>query len=233
MLAAMPPDPSHGHRKRLRERFLKTGLDGFAEHEVLELLLTLCVPRRDVKPPARQLIQRFGSLKGVMDAPLEQLRQTDGIGEVTPVALRIIKATMAQYLKESAQQRPLMNDIGVLIDLFRTRMAELPHEVFEVAYLDKRYFLLPGGIERLESGLPDRTTVYPRKVMQTALQRHASYLVVAHNHPSGQLQASPEDKRLTEALVLSAQAVGLKLLDHLIITPDRALSFVEEGLLCS
>lgn len=224
-------DGREGHRSRLRERFRRAGLDGFAEHEVVEVLLTLCIPRRDVKEPARRLLARFGSLKAILDAPETELAEVDGIGEVTCASLRIIKATMVRYLHEQASEQPLLDSVDALIDLFRARLGELRHEVFEVAYLDKRYRLQPHGIERLASGLPDRAQVYPRQVMQAALARHAVYVVLAHNHPSGQLKPSPEDRRLTEAIVAAGRAVNVRVLDHLIITSDDACSFLDKGLI--
>ncbi len=222
-------DPRHGHRSRLRERFQRAGLDGFARHEVVELLLTLCIPRRDVKVPARELLSRFGSLRGILDAPAERLAEVEGIGEVTPVALRILKALMAHYLSEVAQNADCYDNTDALRDLFRTRLGELRHEVFEVAFLNKRYQLLPQGIERLATGLPDRAVVYPRQVMQAALAKEALFVVLAHNHPSGQPNASPEDHLLTQRIVEAGRAVGVRVLDHIIITPDQALSFLDEG----
>lgn len=215
----------------MRERFLSTGLRGFAEHEVVELLLTLCQPRRDVKPAAKALLERFGSLKGILDAPSAQLQGVDGIGEVTPVALRIVKAMVTLYLEQTAEAAPQLDSVDALIDLFRARLGELRHEVFEVAYLDKRYALLKRGVERLSEGLPDRTSIHPRQIMRAALDRHAVHVVVAHNHPSGNLEPSSEDIRLTTAIQTAGQAVGVVLLDHIIVTPDSALSFLDRGLL--
>ncbi len=223
--------PGAGHRQRLRERFERSGLDGFSDHEVLELLLTLCIPRKDVKEPAKALMTRFGSLRGVLDAPSEQLQELNGIGEVAPVALHIIREAATLYLRESAEEGSMLDSTDALKSLFRIRLGGLRHEAFEVAFLDKSYQLIRNGIERLEDGVADRTRVYPAKVMRAALLRHAVYIVVAHNHPSGQLKASPEDIRLTKALAESAKALELQLLDHIIVTPSDALSFLDEGLL--
>lgn len=223
--------PGEGHRRRLRERFERSGLAGFAEHEVLELLLTLCIPRKDVKAPAKALLARFNSLRGVLDAPPEQLKEVNGIGGVAPVALRIVRESATLYLQESAEEGSVLDSTEALKNLFRLRLGGLRHEAFEVAFLDKSYRLMRNGIERLEEGVADRTRVYPSKVMRAALLRHAVFIVVAHNHPSGQLKASPEDIRLTEALANSAKALELQLLDHVIVTPSDALSFLDEGLL--
>lgn len=221
----------HGHRARLRERFVRGGLDNFADHEAVELLLTLCIPRRDVKPLAKQLLARFGSLKGILDAPLEELQPIDGVGQVTPVALRIIKETMTLYLRQQAEERPMLDSVDALIDLWRARLGELDNEVFEVAYLDHAYRLMKNGIERLEEGLANRASVYPQKVVRAALQRHAVYVVIAHNHPTGELEPSAQDLRLTESIEAACNAVGIKLLDHIIATSDDATSFLDRGLL--
>ncbi|MGF1450922.1 MAG: RadC family protein [Opitutales bacterium] len=218
-----------GHRARLRERFERTGLDGFAEHEVVELLLTLCIPRSDVKEPAKALVAEYGSLKGVLDAPAEGLRAVKGLGSVTPVALRILKAVLTRYLQQSAEEQPCLDNVDLLGDLFRARLSELSHEVFEVAFLNKRFQLMPNGVMRISTGLPDRTMVYPRQIVQFALARHAVWIVLAHNHPSGQLEASPEDHLLTQRVVEAAQVVGLRVLDHIIVTPSDTLSFLDQG----
>ncbi|MEM9227645.1 MAG: DNA repair protein RadC [Verrucomicrobiota bacterium] len=223
--------PASGHRARLRQRFLQSGFAGFADHEIIELLLTLCIPRKDVKPQAKALLKRFGSIKAVLDAPLTELQTVEGLGEVAPVALHIVRDTASLYLQQKAMDRPLLDGIEPLIKLWRTRLGGLQHEVFEVAYLDKRFQLLPGGIERLEEGVADQTRVYPGKVVRSALTRNAVFIVIAHNHPSGQLKVSTADRALTQRLAEAAKAVELTLLDHIIVTPDDALSFIEEGLL--
>lgn len=210
---------------------MRGGLDNFADHEAVELLLTLCIPRRDVKPLAKTLLSRFGSMKGILDAPLEELQEIDGVGSVTPVALRIIKATMVVYLRQQAEERPMLDSVDALIDLWRARLGELSHEVFEVAYLNHAYQLMRNGVERLEEGLANRASVYPQKVARAALQRHAVYVVLAHNHPTGELEPSPQDLRLTEAIRAACDAVGVKVLDHIIATSDSATSFLDRGLL--
>ena len=165
-------DPDyHGHRQRLRDRFLKSGLAGFADYEVVELLLTLAVPRSDVKQPAKALIARFGNLRGILDAPLEELRKVTGIGSVAPVALRIIRAAAALYLQQSAEGAESLADPDRLSAFWRLRIGALRDEVFEVAYLDTGYRLLRDGVDRLEEGTIDRATVYPRRVVEYAIPR--------------------------------------------------------------
>jgi len=224
--------PHHyGHRQRLRERFLKSGLAGFADYEVVELLLTLAVPRSDVKKPAKALIAKFGNLRGILDAPIEELRAVAGIGSVTPVALQIIKAAATLYLQQSGEGRDSLADPTRLAEFWRMRLGALQIEVFEVAYLDSGYRLLRDGVETLEEGTIDRAAVYPRRIIEAALKRGAAAVVLAHNHPNGNLTPSEHDKVLTRAIVLAAETVHIKVVDHLIVSAEDTFSFRKAGLL--
>ncbi len=221
----------HGHRKRLRERFLKSGLAGFAEHETVELLLTLAIPRADVKQPAKALLERFGSLRGVMDAPLAELQSVAGVGEAAAVALQVVRALATLYLQEVSEGAEVFRDPERLGDFWRMRIGALRHEVFAVAYLDSGYRLLRNGVETLQEGTIDRAVVYPRRVVEAALKRQAAALVLAHNHPNGSVEPSEHDKVLTRAIVLAAETIGLRVADHLIVSPQETFSFREAGLL--
>jgi DNA repair protein RadC len=221
----------YGHRKRLREKFIKNGFDGFADYEIVELLLTLLIPVRDVKKPAKDLIKKFGNLRNILDAPLEELLRIQGIGSVTPIALRMIREAAGLYLQQSAEQKDSFNDPEALYLFWRTKIGSLPYEVFQVAYLDSGYRLLRDGVETPEEGTVDRATVYPRHVVEAALRRNAVALVFAHNHPNGNIKPSEQDKLLTRALVLATTTVQIKVLDHLIVSTDSVFSFRKEGLL--
>jgi len=218
-----------GHRKRLRERFLKNGLESFEDYEAIELLLTLAIPRKDVKEAAKKAIKQFGSFRGVLDAPLEELRKIKGIGDVAPVALQIIKEAVTRYLKQRSQVGFSLADQKVLFDYCRSALGALTNETFKVIYLDSGYHII--GDETLEEGTVDRATVYPRRVMDSALRHHASVLVFVHNHPNGDIAPSEEDKTLTRALILAAQILQIKVLDHIIVSKDSIFSFRQEGLL--
>ena len=228
-----PSPPPHylGHRKRLRERFVKNGLAGFAEHEVLELLLTLAIPRTDVKQPAKALLERFGNLRGVLDAPLTELRSVDGIGEVAAIGLHLVRETAALYLQQGSEGGDVLRNATKISDFWRMRIGALKHEVFAVAYLDSAYRLLRDGVETLQEGTIDRAAVYPRRVVEAALRRQAAALVLAHNHPNGNVQPSEQDKVLTRAIVLAAETIGLRVVDHLVVAPDETFSFRKAGLL--
>jgi DNA repair protein RadC len=219
------------HRRRLRDRFARSGMDGLADYEVVELLLTLVIPRRDVKPAAKELIQRFGNLRSILDADPVDLAQVPGIGSVTPVAVRLVREMANLYLQQKAEYGDSLADPRALHDFWRARIGSLPNEVFQVAYLDSAYRLLRNGVSTLAEGTTDRSAVYPRRVIEAALRRKASALVFAHNHTNGHLQPSEQDKAITRALVLAATTVNIKVLDHLIIAPDAVFSFRKEGLL--
>jgi len=225
----MPKPHYYGHRQRLRERFLKSGLDSFHDYEAVELLLTLAIPQRDVKVPAKLAIERFKSLRGVLDAPLEELREIPGLGEVAPVALRIIKEAANRYLQQKSQEAFSLTNQQVLFDYCRSALGSNSDEVFKVFYLDSGYRIL--GDETLEEGTIDRAAVYPRRVMDAALRNRAAALLFAHNHPNGNVKPSEQDKTLTRALVLAAETLQIKVLDHVIVSKDDVFSFRKEGLL--
>jgi DNA repair protein RadC len=198
---------------------------------VVELLLTLAIPRNDVKKTAKKLLDRFKSIRGILDASFDNLKSVEGIGEVTPVALRVVREIANLYLQQSAEESFSLANPDTLIRFWRAKIGSLPNEVFQVAYLDTGYRLLKDGVETLEEGTIDRATVYPRRVVEAALRRNAAALVFAHNHPNGNVQASEQDKLLTRALVLAATAVQIKVLDHVIISISDSFSFHKEGLL--
>ncbi len=222
---------SSGHRRRLRERFERGGFAVFAPHERLELLLTLAIPRSDVKPQARALMSRFGSLRSVLDAAPDELRRVPGIGAATPTVLRIIREAAALYLQEGVEERRVLDSPTALAAFWRTRLTGLDHEVFEVAHLDSGLRLLRDGVQTLQHGTVDRATVYPRMVVEAALQRGASAVVVAHNHPAGDPTPSQADIDITRALSVACAALQIRLLEHLVIGRDGVFSMRAADLL--
>ena len=220
-----------GHRQRLRERFQKGGFDALADYEIVELLLTLAIPRSNVKEPAKALIARFGSLRGILDAPSEQLQEVKGVGSVAPTALQIIRAAATLYLQQSNEGKNIAADSQTLAAFWRVRIGGLANEVFEVAYLDSGLRLGRDSVERLEEGTVDRAAVYPRRVVEAALRHGAAAIVLAHNHPNGDVKPSEQDKLLTRALVMATETVQLRIVDHLIVSRDESFSFKKAGLL--
>ena len=149
------------HRHRLRDKYVQKGLGAFSDYEVVEFLLTLCIPRRDVKNTAKRLLSRFGNLRGIFNASLDELREINGIGTVSPVAIHFIRDISLLYQQQVAEKSDSFLEPTVLERFWRERIGSLPNEVFEVGYLDGAYRLLKNGIERLEEGTIDRASVYP------------------------------------------------------------------------
>jgi DNA repair protein RadC len=214
-----------GHRQRLRERFAKKGLAGFADYQVVELLLRLAVPRSDIKKPAKKLIAGFGSL----DASLDQVQKTDGIGPVPPVALRMIREAANLNLQRSVERSDCLIHHETLAMFRRAKIGALANEVFEVDYVDSECRLLREGVDTLKRTV-DRATVYPRRVVESALRRNIDSLILAHNNPNSHVQPNEQDKVLTRALVLAATTVQIKVLHHPIVSPAKKFSFRREGL---
>lgn len=226
----MNSSPDHvGHRARLRERWRNGGPAAFADHEWLELLLTYVLPRRDTKPLAKDLLERFGSFKGVLDASSDRRTAVPGMGETASLFLSLVRDTLERYLREEARAADLLNSPQAVVDYCRAALEGLPHEVFDVLYVSTKNRVIRR--ERLAEGTLDQAAVYPRRVVTAALAANAAGLIFVHNHPSGDPTPSLEDKRLTAQLTEAARTVGISVLDHLIIGNGRHFSFRDKGLI--
>lgn len=219
----------NGHRSRLRARFERSGFTGFNDYEIIELILTLCIPRKDVKQPAKALLEKFGSIGEIFDASPADLETVDGIGKIAPIAIKIIKEAASVYLLHSVKGQIILNNSEKLEAFWQSRLINLRHEVFEVAYLDNSYRLLKNGIERIEEGTTSHTVVYPRKVIGSALKNGAAAIVLAHNHPGGTTQPSTDDFKLTKALINAANTLNIEVIDHIIIADKEIFSFRRNG----
>ena len=226
----MEDDPDYlGHRKRLRERFQKSGGEGMHGYELLELLLTYAIPRKDVKPYAKDLIKRFGSLSGVLDAGQKELEEVAKIGPISAILIRLVKEVCGFYLAEIMKGRDVLSSPQAVLDFARMKLSGFPHEAFMVVFLNAKNRVLDYKI--LQEGTVDRAVIYPRRIIEEALARHAAGIIFVHNHPSGDVQPSPEDKQLTRSLVEAARTIDLRVLDHLIVGKEGYCSFVESRLL--
>lgn len=221
-------DPHGGHRARLRERFLSAPavLPGY---ELLELLLTFAVARRDVKPIAKRLLARFGSVAGVLEAAPHEITAVEGAGTATAVLVRVVKEMSAMAMSERMLSKPFLSSPQAVADYARARIGGLPHEAFMVIYLNVQNEVLSSDV--INEGTVDQVAVYPRRILQAALARHAAGIILAHNHPSGYTDPSEEDKRLTETLKSTARALDIRVLDHLVVGRGGYFSFAERGLL--
>lgn len=218
-----------GHRKRLREKFRQTGFGGFQDYEALELLLTYAIPREDLKPLAKELIERHGNFQGVLDAPYEELIKIKGLKENSATFLNVIKECASLYLKEQCITKNVISSTGALLNYCRLEMAGLRDEQFRVIFLNSQNEIISDEI--IQEGTVNQSVVYPRKVMEKALKHKASALIFVHNHPSGNHSPSKEDRLLTEALITAARSLQIKVHDHLIISSSGHFSFLESGMI--
>ncbi len=213
----------HGHRQRLRERFLAAGPQSLPDYELLELLLFYGIERRDTKPLAKQLIERFGSLGGVLAAPAEQLAEFDGIDRRTLVLLRAVRETGARLAREEVADRPVIGSWQKLLDYCRSTMAHNDTEQFRLLFLDRKNVLIADEVQ--QRGPVDPTPVYPREVVKRALQLGASSLIMVHNHPSGDPTPSQADIEMTREVQAAAEVLGIALHDHIVIGRKGHASF--------
>jgi DNA repair protein RadC len=222
--------PHHlGHRDRLKNRFERAGIAGLQDYEVLELLLFYALPRKDVKPLAKDLMKRFGSLKGVLDAGNEALEGVPGIGHQAVLFFRLVRDLGSLYLRQRAEEKEQISSTKELIDYCLSSMGGLKDEHFAVIYLNARNKII--RVETIQEGIVNQAVVYPRKVLEKALTHKASAIILVHNHPSGHVRPSDADIRLTRVLQDAARVMDIVLHDHLIVGENRFFSFREEGIL--
>jgi DNA repair protein RadC len=217
-----------GHRARLRDRFLLSGLDGFSDAEVLELLLSFGTPRTDCKEPARKLLNKFGTFSKVIEAPLAALQEVRGVGPKNGFALHFVQAVASYYLKERLTGKRYLHSSQDVIDYLTHSLRGLKKEVFTVIFLDASHAIIDSAV--VAEGTLTVNTVYPREIIKKALDFHAAALIIAHNHPSGSLQPSPQDMKLTRSLFMLCSSMQIQLLDHLVIG-DGSYSFADNGLM--
>ena len=215
---AEPAPHFHGHRERLRERFLKGGSDALADYELLELVLFRAIQRRDLKPLAKNLIKQFGSFAEVVSAPIERLKSIKGLGDAAITELKIVEAAAHQLARGQVQNRPVLSSWSNVLDYCRTAMAFAHKEQLRVLFLDKRNRLIADELQ--QEGTVDHTPVYPREVVKRALELSATAIVLVHNHPSGDPTPSQADIQMTKEIVMVAQPLGISVHDHLIVGKD-------------
>jgi len=213
----------------LKGKFTCSGIGALHDYEVLELLLSFAIPRKDVKPLAKLLLKQFGSLKGVLDAEPAELEKIPGIGTHTAILIKLTKDLGALYLKEAASKKTQIACTSELLDYCRLALGGLKDERFSVIYLDTQNKVL--DIETIQEGIVNQAVVYPRKVLERALTRKASAIILVHNHPSGYVKPSDADIRLTKMIQETAKILDILVHDHIIIGENKVFSFREEGLI--
>ncbi len=218
-----------GHRGRLRLRFLQGGLSSFLDYEIVELLLTLGTPRRDCKDMAKEAIKRFEGLRGVLDAPSEDLQRIKGIGPSNIFGLKLFQAISERYSKEHMPKRVTLNSSKVVAEFLQKSIGREKKEHFVMLSLDVRNSLVK--ISNISVGSLNASIVHPREVFKEAVQASAAKIIIAHNHPSENPDASPEDVALTRRLGEVAKIIDIELLDHIIVTKNKFSSLKELGLM--
>ena len=232
--AAAPVDgrvPSYiaDHRKRLRQRFTDGGAIAMPDYELLELLLFRSIPRQDVKPLARLLLDSFGDLNRVITAPIPRLMAVNGVGEAVVQDLKILEAVAHRLMRSRVMNKPVLSSWDALVDYCHTTMAHRETEQFRILFLDRKNTLIAD--EEQAKGTVDHVPVYPREVVKRALEMNASALILVHNHPSGDPTPSQADIDMTLQIQDACQVLGLTLHDHLIIGKSREVSFRSGGYL--
>ncbi len=218
-----------GHRERLRSRFIEGGLERFSNEEVIEFLLTLGTPRKDVKYPARQLLKKYGSLSAVLSAPSRELIEIKGIGNKNVLYLKLIHDIAGRYLRDRTMGNKFFNSSKAVYEYLFHSMRDKKREIFKVFFLNRKNELL---FDRdVFSGGLTGSAVYPSEILKLALNNSAAALVFVHNHPSGDPNPSGEDKKLTRNLVWASKLLSIQVLDHIIIGNNVYYSFADEGLI--
>ena len=215
-------DHRHGHRERLRQRLLKAGRQAFADYELLELLLTYAIPRKDTKPIAKKLLRQFGSFAAVFDQPRERLSEIEGVGPQTCIFLFAIREFMVRYLEQEVEYAKTISSPEDIAEFVRTHLGTAQRECLMILYLNDANRLAHHVI--ISEGTVDRASFYPREILKTAFLRDATGLIMVHNHPSGDPIPSENDHRITSRLEKLAAEFEIEVHDHLIVTPHKVFS---------
>jgi DNA repair protein RadC len=205
----------HGHRERLRGRFRQAGAEALSDYELLELLLFRALPRRDVKPLAKELLEKFGSFAEVVSAPEARLSEVKGLGEAGITELKVVQAAASRFLRDNVKKRPVLSSWSSVLDYCRTAQAFADREQFRLLFLDKRNQLIADEVQ--QTGTVDHAPVYPREVVKRALELSATAIVLVHNHPSGDPTPSHADVQMTQQIIAVASPLGISVHDHIIV----------------
>jgi DNA repair protein RadC len=233
-LVPRPMEPAasvgaEGHRLRMRQRLLKAGPESLADHEMLEMILFIALPRRDTKPIARDLLTRFRTFGGVVGAPAAELMMVDGLGEAGAAALKLVQGAALRMMRQEVSVQPVLSTWERLTDYLTAAMGHERTEQFRVLFLDSRNKLIADEVQGI--GTINHAPAYPREVVRRCLELHASAVILAHNHPSGDPAPSREDVALTTEIARAAGTMGITVHDHIIVGRGKWLSFRAEKLL--
>lgn len=218
-----------GHRQRLKDRFFQNGIESFHDYEVIELLLTLATPRKDMKPLAKELLRRFGRLSSIFEAPVSVLLDVPGMGPGNVFTLKLPHAVARRYLFEQSQGKDYLSSSSSVKDFLTHNLRERSREVFMVIFLNGQHQII--RMEELFEGTLTTSAVYPREVVKRVLEYDAASVILVHNHPSGNLSPSNSDRAVTKKLKSALDAIDVEVLDHLIVGGNEFFSFADHRLL--
>jgi DNA repair protein RadC len=218
-----------GHRKRLRDRFLQGGLDGFLDYEIVELLLTLGTPQKDCKQMAKEAIKTFGGLAEVLDASFEELQKIKGIGPHNVFGLKIFQAISERYAKEKIPKKISLTSPKAVADYLKQKLGRENKEHFLILLLDSRNNLIKDNI--ISIGTLNASLVHPREVFKEAIDNRAASIIISHNHPSGDPEPSEDDLEMTKRLTEAGKILGIEVIDHIIIVKNKFFSFKDKRLI--
>ncbi len=220
---------SSGHRARLRQRILAGQGSSLHDHELVEYLLALAIPRRDTKPLARQLIEEFGGFSRLLASDPDALSNFPGMGETSTAALKIVQIAALRLLSEPVRTQPVLGSWQALLDYLRADMAHLAHERVRVLHLDSKNRLIRD--ELVSEGSVDQAAIYTREVIKRALALGTAAIILVHNHPSGDSTPSRQDIAITQDICAAGRTLGITVHDHVIIGRDGHTSFRSRGLI--
>lgn len=218
-----------GHRERLKKKILEVGAESLADYELLEMVLICAIPRKDVKPLAKELIDIFGSFANVINAEKNDLLQVKGIGEGVIAFFEIIKQSAIKIVKTEAFKNPVIDSFNKLIDYCVAKMGRDKIESFRVIFLDTKLRLIAD--EEFSKGTVDQTLLFPREVLKRVINLGASSIIMVHNHPSGDTKPSKADVAMTKEVIKALLPVAVELVDHLVVSKNSYTSFKAKGLI--
>lgn len=227
--ATAAPHHGEGHRERLRNRFVKSGAGALENYELLEMALFAVIPRRDVKPLAKQLLTHFGGIAGVLGASYEELKKIKGLSETSAAHIKVVHALTQRMLIGDIEKKPILSSWQKLIDYCHVAMAHEKREHFRVLFLNRKNQLIADEVQQI--GTVDHAPVYPREIVKRALELGATAMILVHNHPSGDPTPSDSDIAMTEDIVRAARALDVLVHDHLIIAKSGHTSFKSLGIM--
>jgi len=216
-----------GHRKRLRAKFINSGLDGLLDYEQVELLLTYAVPVKDVKQTGKALIKKFKSISALLDAGSDELKEIKGLGESSVVLIKLIRSLLTKYSEEEMLSVDVLSSPEKVYEFAKLRIGAHKNESLMTIFLNTKNIVI--SYEIISEGSIDSVAVYPRKIIELALNNNAAGIIIVHNHPSGDTSPSTSDNELTKELKKITESMDIKLLDHIIVSKNSNYSFSKEG----